>query len=357
METALAFPVRRIAQSRRSRIDFGNLAFGKEPTDHLFISEFADGQWQNSRIEPFHDLRLSPFALALHYGQTVFEGMKAFRMDDGSIAIFRPEKHYERLLRSLDRMCMPEVSYDMFLQSLHELVDLERDWVPDQPDSALYLRPFMFASEARLGVKVSDEYIFMTVATPVTQYYAKPLRVKVELEFVRATEGGAGFAKCGGNYGVAFYPTQKARSEGFDQVLWTDSYHHEFIEESGTMNVMFVIDGALVTPPLTSTILDGVTRDSLLTLARHRGMNVEERFISVHEIKAALRAGKRVEAFGAGTAAVVAPIEWIQIGDAGYQTYTGDDAVMFSLKHELDAIRAGRQPDIFGWNYIVDRGI
>lgn len=353
METTVSFPVRRTAQSRRSQLDFDRLVFGKEPTDHLFISEFADGNWQNPRIEPFHDLRLSPFALALHYGQTVFEGMKAFRMNDGRVAVFRPDKHSERFNRSLDRMCMPEVSYDLFLQALHELLDLEQEWVPDQPEAALYIRPFMFASEARLGVKVADEYVFMIVATPVAQYYAKPLRLKVELEYVRAAEGGTGFAKCGGNYGAAFYPAQKARAEGFDQVLWTDSHRHEFIEESGTMNVMFVIDDTLVTPPLTSTILDGVTRDSILALARQRGMATEERPVSRRELETALRSGKRVEVFGAGTAAVVAPVEWIQIGAEGYACYTGADAVMFTFKQELQEIRTGARPDTFGWNYRI----
>lgn len=355
METTLTFPVRRAAQSRRPHLDFDQLVFGKEPSDHLFISEFAEGEWQNPRIEPFHDLRLSPFALALHYGQTIFEGMKAFRMNDGRIAIFRPDKHYERLTRSLERMCMPGMSYDFFLQALHELIDLEREWVPDQPDAALYIRPFMFASEARLGVKVSDEYVFMIVTTPVGQYYAKPLRVKVELEFIRAATGGTGDVKCGGNYGAAYYPTQQARAEGFDQVLWTDSHRHEFIEESGTMNVMFIIDDVLITPPLTSTILDGITRDSILKLAQLRGMMTEERPVSIHELKAALNAGKRVEAFGAGTAAVVAPIEWIQIGPRGYNCYTGADALMFTFKQELQAIRTGARPDLFDWNYVLDK--
>ena len=353
METSLAFPIRRATTSRRHQLDFERLVFGKEPTDHLFISEFAEGNWQNPRIEPFHDIRMSPFSLSLHYGQTVFEGMKAFRMNDGRVAIFRPDKHHERFNRSLDRMCMPEVPYELFMQALHELVDLEQAWVPELPDAALYIRPFMFATEARLGVKVSDEYIFMIVATPVAQYYAKPLRLKVELEFVRAADGGTGSTKCGGNYGAAFYPAQKARAEGFDQVLWTDSHRHEFIEESGTMNVMFILDGVLVTPPLTSTILDGVTRDSILTLARQRGIATEERPMSRHELQSALRAGKRVEAFGAGTAAVVAPVEWIQIGAEGYDCYTGADAVMFTFKQELQAIRTGEQPDLFGWNYLV----
>lgn len=353
METAFAIPIRRTTKSRLDQTRFDRLAFGKEPTDHLFISEFAGNEWRDPRIEPFHDLRLSPFALALHYGQTVFEGMKAFRMEDGRISIFRPDKHHERFNRSLERMCMPAVPSEIFLQALHELVDLDRDWAPTQPEGALYLRPFMFASEARLGVKVADEYIFMIVATPVAQYYANPLRVKVELEYVRAAEGGTGYAKCGGNYGAAFYPTQQARAEGFDQVLWTDSRHHEFIEESGTMNAMFIIDDTLITPLLTPTLLDGVTRDSILTLARQRGMATEERSISWKELQAALRGGKRVEAFGAGTAAVVAPIEWIQIGSEGYGCYTNDDAVMYSFKRELHAIRTGSQPDIHGWNYVV----
>jgi branched-chain amino acid aminotransferase len=327
--------------------------FGVLPTDHMFLSEYNDGKWNNPRIIPFASINMSPLTLCLHYGQTVFEGMKAFYMKDGSINIFRPEKHYERFNKSLHRMCMPEVPKDLFMDALHQFVQLEKDWIPNDEDGSLYLRPFMIASEERLGVKVSDEYIFFIVATPVHQYYSKPLKIKVETKYTRAADGGTGFAKCGGNYGASFYPSQLAKEKGFDQVVWTDSKHHEFIEESGTMNLMFFIDGTLVTPALSGTILDGVTRDSLLTLAHDLKFNIQVRPISINELKEALKAGKKVEAFGAGTAAVVAPVEIISIFDKEYACYTGDDAQMYQLKHALYRSRKGIDQDIHHWNYML----
>lgn len=340
-------------QAEREVKETRNVPFGKQPTEHMFIAEYRDGQWQNSRIVPFEEITLSPFALCLHYGQTVFEGMKAFLMQNKHINIFRPEKHYERFCKSLERMCMPAVPKELFMEALHQLVQLDASWVPEDEHGALYIRPFMIASEARMGVKVADEYLFLIVSSPAYQYYAKPLKVKVEDKYVRAAEGGTGFAKCGGNYGASFYPTQLAREEGFDQVIWTDSKNHELLEESGTMNVMFFIDNTLVTPPLSGTILDGVTRDSLLTLAREQGVAIAERPISRTELKQAFEAGKRVVAFGAGTAAVIAPIETISIDGKQYHCYTGDDAVMYTLQKELYNIRKGAAPDKYNWNYII----
>lgn len=330
-----------------------SLPFGKIPTEHMAIAEYADGGWQNARIEPFGDLTLSPLALCLHYGQTVFEGMKAFKMTDGRINIFRPEKHYERFVKSLERMCMPAVPYELFIQSLESLVDLDRDWVPADKDGSLYLRPFVIASEARVGVKVSDEYLFMVVATPAYQYYTEPLSVKVETTFARAADGGTGAAKCGGNYGGAFYPSQKAREAGFDQVIWTDAKTHTYIEESGTMNLMFYWNDRLITPPLSGTILDGVTRDSLLTLAQAMGIQTEVRPIAWQELEEALLAGEKVEAFGAGTAAVVAPIRNISITGYDFACYTGADAVMYQLRDVLYKVRMGEMPDNHGWNHII----
>jgi branched-chain amino acid aminotransferase len=330
-----------------------SLPFGKVPTEHMFVAVYAEGQWKDARISPFEDLLLSPLALCLHYGQTVFEGMKAFRMADGRINIFRPKKHYERFVRSLERMCMPAVPYDLFMGALDKLVDLDRDWVPTDADGALYLRPFVIATEARIGIKASDEYLFTVVATPAYQYYAEPLNVKVEMAFARAFDGGTGTTKCGGNYGGSLYPAQRAHEEGFDQVIWTDAQTHRFIEESGTMNLMFYWDGRLLTPPLSGTILDGVTRDSLLTLAAELGIPAEERQISWEELEAALAAGRRVEAFGAGTGAVVAPIRSITIHGIAYECFTGSDAVMYRLRDALQDIRMGNRPDLHGWNHIL----
>jgi branched-chain amino acid aminotransferase len=319
----------------------------------MFIAEYKNEQWQNARIIPFADLTLSPFTLGLHYGQTVFEGMKAFLMHDGKVNIFRPGKHYRRFITSLERMCMPSVPESLFMEALHQLVQLDSNWVPAEDDGSLYIRPFMFASEERLGVKAADEYIFMIVCTPAYQYYTQPLKVKVETEFIRAAAGGTGSTKCGGNYGGALYPTQLAREQGYDQVIWMDAKNHEFIEESGTMNLMFVIDGVLTTPPLSGTILDGVTRDSLLALAKDLGITTEVRPISYKEIREALQSGKKVEAFGAGTAAVVAPIRSINMEGTDYECYLGDDAIMYRLREELLAIRKGLKPDTHQWNYVI----
>ncbi len=341
-------------QTERVVTDTKSIPFGKIPTEHMFIAEYKDGKWHNPRITPFHNLVLSPMALCLHYGQTVFEGMKAFVMENGHINIFRINKHYDRFNKSLARMCMPTVPKNLFTEAMHQLVKIDSNWVPTDGDGSLYIRPFMIATEERIGVKISDEYLFMIVCSPTYAYYSSPLKVKIETHFVRAAEGGTGAAKCGGNYGGAYYPTQLAKEEGFDQVLWTDSKNHEFIEESGTMNAMFFIDNVLVTPPLSGSILDGVTRDSILSIARERGMKVEERPISIKELKRAFEVGKRIEAFGAGTAAVVAPIESISIDGHAYKCYLGDDAIMYQLKQQLYDIRKGNTPDTHNWNYIVN---
>lgn len=355
METMVSFPIRKTLHSRLAEIDLADPGFGQTPTDHMFLAEFAGGEWRDPHLEPFRDLSLSPFTLALHYGQTVFEGMKAFRQTDGNIAIFRIDKHYQRFTHSLERMCMAVPPYEWFEQGLRELVRLDQAWVPHEPEAALYLRPFMIASESRLGMKASDEYLFLIVAAPAGRYYARPLQVKVETGFIRAAPGGTGAAKCGGNYGGSLYPTRQARAEGFDQVLWTDGLQREYLEESGTMNVMFVVDQVLITPPLSGTILDGITRDSILTLARDQGLAVEERPIAWRELERAMQSG-RVEAFGAGTAAVIAPIEWIQFGENGYACYTGEDAWMYRFKNALNAVRRGEAPDVHGWNSRVDLG-
>lgn len=342
-----------VTKKDRTVKDTSSIPFGVQPTDHMFIAEYDNGKWSNSRIIPFEHLTVSPFMLSLHYGQTVFEGMKAFRMSDGKVNIFRPKKHYARFNKSLNRMCMPEVPEALFMEALHQIIQLDADWIPDDVNGSLYIRPFMMATEERLGVKISDKYIFMIVCTPAYQYYAKPLKVKVEDKYVRSADGGTGFAKCGGNYGGAFYPTQLAQHEGYDQVIWTDSRRHEFIEESGTMNLMFVIDDILITPPLSGTILDGVTRDSLLTIAKESGIKVAIRPITHREIKDALTEGKKVEAFGAGTAAVVAPIQTIAIDGKEYECTISEDGIMQQLRKKLYDIRKGNATDNHNWNYII----
>ena len=343
-------PTRR---SRLSDVDFSRLEFGKYTSDHMLVCDYDHGEWKPAQILPYANLSMSPATLALHYGQTVFEGMKALRMDDGRINIFRMHKHYERFVRSLDRMCMSIIPRETFVEGLKQLVELDQEWIPNTQGSALYLRPFMYASEARYGIKVSEQYRFVIFTGPVPQFYSQPVKIKVERQFTRASAGGTGFAKCGGNYGAAYYPTELAKRDGYDQVLWTDGRDHQFIEESGMMNAMFVIENKLVTPPVSDSILDGITRDSLLTIAVDMGYVVEERPLSIFELEKAFQANKITEAFGTGTAAVIAPISKINLEgkDFNLPEYNHEN-LMFQLKRKLEDIRAGRCEDLYDWNFI-----
>ncbi len=354
MELVADIAVRKTTHSRIHEVDFNQLEFGKYISDHMLACDYANTEWSAPQIVPYSNLSLSPAALALHYGQTVFEGMKAFRMKDGRINIFRIDKHYERFTRSLERMCMAVVPKEIFTQGLLQLIELDKEWVPAKPGNALYIRPFMFASEARFGVKVSEEYRFLIFTGPVPSLYADPIKVKVETHYVRAAKGGTGFAKCGGNYGAAFLPTQQARQQGYEQVLWTDAKENKYIEESGMMNVMFVINNTIVTPSLSDSILDGVTRDSLLTIANDLGYKTEERPVSIAELKKSFENGFLTEAFGAGTAAVVAPIKTINIDGTDFQLKQySQDSIHNKLKNQLELIRLGLSPDIHAWNFIV----
>lgn len=354
MELTTGITVKKTTHSKLSEVDFDNLPFGKYVSDHMLVADYANGEWQPAEIVPYGDLIVKPTTLAFHYGQTVFEGMKAFINADGRINIFRIEKHHERLAKSLDRMCMAVPPKEMFVEGLIKLLQADKAWIPTKSGDGLYIRPFVIASEAKFGVKVSDEYKFVIFTGPVGPAFAKPLKVKVETDYARAAKGGTGFAKCGGNYGGAFYPTQLARQQGYDQVLWTDAQTHEYIEESGMMNAMFVIDGKLVTPPLSDSILDGVTRDSLLAVAVDLGYMVEERPVSIAELEKAFANNKISEAFGAGTAAVVAPIGTIHINGIDYTlpAYT-EESIQNKLKNEFELIRTGKKPDLHNWNFLV----
>lgn len=328
--------------------------FGAVISDHMFIADFYNNDWHNAKVMPYADLSLNPATLALHYGQSVFEGMKAFRMSDGKISIYRIDKHLQRLNKSLERMCMPTVPEFLFHEGLKKLVETDRNWVPEGDGHSLYLRPFVFASEARFGVKIADEYKFIIFGGPVGPYYGKPLKLKVETHYSRAIKGGTGYAKCAGNYGASFYPAKLAKEEGYDQVLWTDGREHKYIEESGTMNVMFVVDDLLITPATSDSILDGVTRDSILQLADTLGVKHEERKVSVEELESWLSSGKLKEAFGAGTAAVVAPIEHINIEGNDYTLPSATaDTFMMRVKQKLMDIRTGKSEDLFHWNTII----
>lgn len=358
MELVTDIIVRKTNRSKVHEVDFDNLEFGKYVSDHMFVCDYDQidpevNGWKQSMILPFSNLSISPTALGLHYGQTVFEGMKAFRMQDGRINIFRPDRHYDRFVRSLDRMCMAIPPRETFMEGLTRLVEIDKAWIPGKP-GALYIRPFMYASEARFGVKISEQYRFIIFTGPVPELYAKPIRIKIETQYIRAAKGGTGFAKCGGNYGGAFYPTKLARQQGFEQVLWTTGETDPFIEESGMMNAMFVLNDVLVTPPVSDSILDGVTRDSLLTLARDLGYKVEERPVSVAELEKAFRNKLVTEAFGAGTAAVVAPFQSIHINGINYQLPAySHESLLNKLKHKLEKIRTGMEVDLHEWNFIL----
>jgi branched-chain amino acid aminotransferase len=349
-----SFQVERIAKSRIGEVDFSNLGFGSYISDHMLVADYQNGAWGEPKIMPYGELPMTPAILALHYGQAIFEGMKAFKMADGRLNIFRVQRHYQRLLKSLDRMCMPALPEDLFVSGLHAVVETDQQWVPEKEGSSLYIRPLVFASEAKLGVKISDQYKFVIMTSPVGPYFSKPIRVKVEETYVRAAEGGTGFAKCAGNYGGAFYPTQLAREQGFDQVLWTDAKEHKYIDESGAMNVMFVMNGKLVTPKLTSALLDGVTRDSILTVAKDMGIPTEERRISLDDLVDGLKKRTLTEAFGAGTAAVVSQIAVINIHGTDYELPLADaNSFQQRVKQKLSNLRRGVEPDAYGWNYIV----
>lgn len=354
--TTTDISVERTTQSRLKNIDFNNLGFGNHISDHMLVVDYKNGKWGEPKVVPYGEIPMTPAILAIHYGQSIFEGMKAFKRADGTIVIFRPHRHHQRMLKSLERMCMPAISEELFLSGLSAVIETDADWIPTSEGSSLYLRPVVFASESRLGVKISDEYKFIILTSPVGPYFTKPVRVKVEETYVRAAEGGTGFAKCAGNYGGAFYPTQMANKQGFDQVLWTDAKDHKYIDESGAMNVMFVLNGKLVTPALTSSLLDGVTRDSILTLSTSMGIEKEERKVSVAELQEGFKKGTLTEAFGVGTAAVVSPIATINIYGQDY-TLPPDSPASFQqrVKKKLNNIRMGLEPDLYQWNFIVGK--
>lgn len=349
-----AIPITKTAHSRLAETDFDRLVFGETVSDHMLTAEYRDGGWTDPQIVPYADLVLPPSLMGLHYGQIVWEGMKAFRQANGRPAIFRVDRHALRLNRSLKRMAMPPMPAEYFDACIRTLVALDAAWVPASPGSALYIRPIIFAADARFGMKISDTYRFITFTGPVPPYYAKPLKVKVEERFVRAAPGGTGAAKCAGNYGGSLYPTQLAREAGFDQVIWTDGSPELNLEESGTMNVMFRLNGKIVTPPVSDTILDGITRDSILTLARDMGYATEERRISALELVEAHRSGTLEEAFGVGTAAVTAPIELIQVQEHALQLApVNENSFALRAKKHLEGIRSGTEPDTHGWNTVV----
>ena len=350
MIDTLNISIKKIENSKINQIDFNNIQFGKIYSDHMFTAEYENGEWKNLRIEPYEPMRISPASPALHYGISIFEGLKAYKDSDGKINVFRADKNFERLNISANRMCMPQLPADIYYEGLNTLLDLDSDWIPNTPGTSLYIRPFIFSNDDYIGIRPSERFKFMIITCPVGAYYAKPVKVKIEDHYVRAVEGGSGYCKTGCNYGPAIYPAKLAQDKGYDQLVWTDGKEHKYIEESGTMNIMFVMDGKLVTPALGDTILNGITRDSVLNIARDWGMEVEERKVEVTEVITAIKEGRLTEAFGAGTAATIAQIELIGYKGEDYQL-PAVETREFSTKvlKELDGIKLGQIEDRFGW--------
>lgn len=342
--------VTRTTQSRVRQVDFAHLPFGKYIADHMFVADFDGERWHDCRIVPFQNFELSPANLALHYGQSFFEGMKAGKVS-GEPTLFRPEMHARRLNQSAERMCMPKFPEELFTQALRMLLDLDRDWVPEDPQASLYIRPMMFAMDEGYQVAASKTYRLVIFTGPVGPYYAKPVKLWVEEVYIRAAQGGTGEAKCAGNYGASLYPTLKARQAGYDQVLWMDANDQKYIQEVGTMNIFFVVDGKVLTPATTGTILRGITRDTFLHVLREWGYTVEDRLVSIHEIADAAAKGTLQECFGTGTAAVVSTVSSITWRDKVIEVPNGDpnQTVAGRFKKYLEQLRSGQIADTHNW--------
>ncbi len=351
LEQTVNFKITTNTESKISKVDWENLPFGKMFSDHMLVMEYCDGEWQEPEIVPFGPISFHPATSAIHYGQSVFEGMKANKSATGDVLIFRPEMNAKRFIESCERLCMPIIPEGIFVECVRKFVELERDWIPNKPGYALYIRPFMFSTDEFVGIRPSDTYKFIIFACPVGSYYNEPVNVLIEEHYTRAAEGGVGRAKVAGNYGASLYPAKKGQQKGYHQLLWTDAKTHTYVEESGTMNIVFVINGKILSPTEESdTILRGITKRSVLEVAKHWGYDVEERKITVEEVISSIKDGTCTEAFGAGTAATIAHIH--KIG------FRGEDYVLpaietreFSLKVEkyMNELKSGISPDEFGW--------
>ena len=339
---------------KKQKPDPASLGFGKYFTDQMFLMDYTKGKgWHDARIVPFGDISLSPAAMVFHYGQEMFEGLKAYAADDGSIQLFRPQKNIERMNRTNRRLCIPQVDPDFVLEALKALVSIDADWVPEGKDTSLYIRPFIIATDAHLGVKPATQYLFCIILSPVGAYYAEglnPVKIFVETDYVRAVKGGIGFAKAGGNYAASLAAQEKANELGYSQVLWLDGVHRKYVDEVGTMNVFFVIDGEVITPMLEGSILPGVTRDSVITLLRDLGYKVTERRVDVDELFEAHKAGKLDEVFGTGTAAVISPVGLLDRDGEKIVINNGEIGKISQMLYDtLTGIQWGRIPDTRGW--------
>ena len=340
--------------SRLNNVDFENIQFGRVFSDHMFVADYAEGEWQNFEILPFQNLDYNPAFNSLHYGQSVFEGMKAHLDADNNVVLFRPMDNFARLNRSCERLCMATIDPQIMLDGLSELIKIDKDWIPKTEDGALYIRPFIFATDQYIGVAPSETYKMVIFTCPVNKYYDTAVKVKVEDVYSRAASGGTGFAKAAGNYAASLLPAKIAKEEGYDQLIWTDSIEHKYIEESGTMNLMVIIDGKIITPPAGETILGGITRLSVIAIAKDLGYTVEERQISVDEVIEAQQNGTLEDMFGTGTAVTITHISGFGRKGVDYELPPVSERKISShLKNELEAIKRNKKDSHPEWLVIV----
>jgi len=354
MIAAADINITKVDRSKLVDINLENIPFGKYFTDHMFEVDYEDGEWKNAEIKPYQPLLLAPSLAALHYGQAIFEGIKAYKNTAGEACIFRPMDNFRRFNISAERMQMPQVPEEIFMEGMKMLIELDKNWIPQQEDHSLYIRPFMFSSDEMIGVRPSDKYKFMIILSPTGPYYNSPMRIYVEEKYVRAVPGGVGYAKAAGNYGGAMYATAQAKLKGYDQVLWTDAFEHKYVQECGTMNVFFIIGNTAITPDLKEgTILAGVTRDSVMVLLREMGFRVEERNLSIDDVISAHKAGILYEVFGTGTAATISPIKELRYKDYVMEFDVDKWKTAPAIKNELNAIRYGQTADTHDWMYKI----
>lgn len=339
--------------SKINNVDFDNLTFGRVFTDHMFVCDFEDGKWQTPKIMPYQPMTIEPSARVFHYGQAVFEGMKAYKDEDGKIFLFRPEQNFHRINKSASRLAIPEFPENYFFNGLETLLKMESDWIKPGLGNSLYIRPFVIATEPAISASPAATYRFMIICSPAKAYYNKPVRVLFAEKFSRSADGGVGFAKAAGNYAAQFYPTGLAQKKGFDQIIWTDASTHEYLEEAGTMNIFFRVGDKLITAPTSDRILDGVTRKSVIQLAEDLGIDCEVRPVSVKEIKAAAADGTLKEIFGAGTAAVISPVSAFEHADDVFEIPQQEDSYASLFKKTLTSIQHNLSEDKHGWRHEV----
>ncbi len=354
METiSQKIPVEKIKSSKIDQVDFDNLAFGSIFTDHMLVCNYKNGTWETPKIIPYQAISLEPSAKIFHYGQSIFEGMKAYKDADEKIWLFRPLDNHRRLNISAERMAIPGIPEEYFMEGLKTLIKLDEKWIPKTDGSALYIRPFIFASGQGFHASPADEYKFLICLAPSGSYFSGKVKVLIEEKYSRSADGGTGFAKAGGNYAGQFFPTQLAIKKGYQQVIWTDDHNHEFIEEAGAMNIFVRIKDTLITAPISDRILDGITRKSILQIAEDEGIATEVRKISVGEVVEAAKDGSLKEMFGAGTAAVISPIATFGYREVDYDLPELENTYASRLKKRIIDIQYNRAKDPFGWRHGV----